>query len=72
MKSQELDVIDDRGTAKYFHGRKPEINFFKNSLEQSKKRSQAKSILIQGPPGVGKTALIMVFTKSLFLRCEHG
>ncbi len=65
MKSKELNVIDDRGPAKYFHGRKQEINFFKHSLEQSQKRGLAKSILIQGPPGVGKTALIDEFKKKL-------
>ncbi|MCY4215611.1 MAG: ATP-binding protein [Flavobacteriaceae bacterium] len=57
MNPQEIIEIDDRGTAEYFHGRKPEIDFFKASIERCKKTGKAKSILIQGPPGVGKTAL---------------
>ncbi|MCY4254342.1 MAG: AAA family ATPase [Flavobacteriaceae bacterium] len=57
MSFQHIDDIDDRGSADYFHGRHDEIGFFKSSLETSKRKGKAKSILIQGPPGVGKTAL---------------
>ncbi|MCY4300025.1 MAG: hypothetical protein OXC61_12110 [Flavobacteriaceae bacterium] len=57
MSFQHIDDIDDRGSADYFHGRHHEIGFFKSSLETSKRKGKAKSILIQGPPGVGKTAL---------------
>ncbi len=58
MTSQKRRSVIDRGTAAYFHGRKEEIDFFNDSLKESKERGEAKSILIQGPPGVGKTALI--------------
>ncbi|MCY4298658.1 MAG: ATP-binding protein [Flavobacteriaceae bacterium] len=47
----------NRGEAEYFHGRYRERNAFSQFLEKSKKNQKGTSFLIQGPPGVGKTAL---------------
>ncbi|MCY4298833.1 MAG: ATP-binding protein [Flavobacteriaceae bacterium] len=48
----------ERDKAKYFHGRKEELKQFKFLLDLSKKRGIGSSFLIQGAPGVGKSALI--------------
>ncbi len=48
----------ERGPAKYFHGRKAELRTFDQLLNETKQYQIGSSVLIQGPPGVGKTALI--------------
>ncbi len=48
----------ERGPAKYFHGREQEIHDFQYLMLQTMDRQMGSSMLIQGPPGVGKTALI--------------
>ncbi len=48
----------ERGKAEYFHGRETEQVFFRNALEKAKNKSLGTSFLIQGSPGVGKTALL--------------
>ncbi len=46
------------GPAKYFHGRYEELNIFHRFLLQTKREQMGSSMLVQGPPGVGKSALI--------------
>ncbi|MCY4217108.1 MAG: ATP-binding protein [Flavobacteriaceae bacterium] len=50
--------ILERGPAKYFHGRDKERHIFKSLLHETIHRGMGSSFLIQGAPGVGKTALI--------------
>ncbi|MCY3997753.1 MAG: ATP-binding protein [Flavobacteriaceae bacterium] len=47
-----------RGKAEYFHGREKEQAFFKNALKKTRSRGVGTSFLVQGSPGVGKTALL--------------
>ncbi|MCY4162342.1 MAG: AAA family ATPase [Flavobacteriaceae bacterium] len=58
MKSPEKIALIDRGRAKHFHGREEEIQLVQKMLYQSKEEGKGISFLIQGPPGVGKTALL--------------
>ncbi len=53
-------LIDDRGPAKYFHGRKRELGMFRELLREAEGREgwSGTCVLVQGPPGVGKTALL--------------
>ncbi|MCY4216707.1 MAG: ATP-binding protein [Flavobacteriaceae bacterium] len=51
-------VVDDRGEADYFHGRKKEKKIIDDLLGLSQRKNKGYSILIQGSPGVGKTALL--------------
>ncbi len=69
MNNNKRIFVSDRGRAAYFHGRKLEINFFKNALKESQKEGKAHSILIQGAPGVGKTALLKKLEK---IRIEYS
>ncbi|MCY4216761.1 MAG: ATP-binding protein [Flavobacteriaceae bacterium] len=48
----------DRGKARYFHGRRKEIDKFKSLMWETKKNQSGTSFLVQGSPGVGKTALL--------------
>ncbi|MCY4217001.1 MAG: ATP-binding protein [Flavobacteriaceae bacterium] len=58
MGSVGQTIVSDRGEADYFHGRQEEIDFVKGILEKSQEKKKAHSVLIQGAPGVGKTALL--------------
>ncbi len=53
----------ERGDAKYFHGRERQLNSFKNLLSKTVKNGMGSSVLIQGAPGIGKSALIDVYEK---------
>ncbi len=48
----------ERDKARYFHGRKEEISRFKDLMVESKIKNIGSSFLVQGSPGVGKTALL--------------
>ncbi|MCY4266823.1 MAG: ATP-binding protein [Flavobacteriaceae bacterium] len=63
MDPEKIIAISDRGKADYFHGRTKEINFVKDILKLSKEKKKGHSILIQGAPGVGKTALLRELEK---------
>ncbi len=53
-------LVEDRGKAKYFHGRKEILGNFKERLELvSAEKKYGTTILIQAAPGAGKTALLM-------------
>ena len=49
---------EDRGPAKYFHGRTTELAIFQSTLGQAHDTNGGTIILFQGPPGAGKTALL--------------
>ena len=49
---------EDRGPAKYFHGRTTELAVFQSTLEQAQATNGGTILLFQGPPGVGKSALL--------------
>ena len=54
-----LELPDERGPAKYFHGRREILDSFEYQLETAvRKRKSGTIFLIQGPPGSGKTALL--------------
>ncbi len=63
MSSEKRIMVSDRGRAHYFHGREQEIEAFKDVLELSKENKKGHSMLIQGAPGVGKTALLRELEK---------
>ncbi len=71
MSSHKRVAVTDRGAAHYFHGREQEINFFNKILALSKKNQKSHSILIQGAPGVGKSALLNEFGKQMKKRGCH-
>ncbi|MCY3628492.1 MAG: ATP-binding protein [Bacteroidota bacterium] len=50
--------IPDRGPARYFHGRKKIRRDFKELLRYASQKTWGTTFLIQGAPGVGKTALL--------------
>ena len=56
--SRQSDFVSDRGTAKYFHGRKKILQDFGALLVYSSKNKSGTIFLIQGAPGAGKTALL--------------
>ena len=49
---------DDRGPAKYFHGRKGILNKFVTTLGRADAIKGGTIFVIQAPPGAGKTALL--------------
>ena len=49
---------NDRGRAQYFHGRSDIIWYFNAVCRRSLEDQDGTTFLIQGPPGVGKTALL--------------
>ena len=53
-----IQGLDDRGATPYFRGRKPILKSFKDLLAKSEETSGGSTFLIQGPPGIGKTALL--------------
>ncbi|MCY4253737.1 MAG: ATP-binding protein [Flavobacteriaceae bacterium] len=58
MRPDQKVVVNYRRKADYFHGRKEEIDFFQTILSQSKEKKKSHTLLIQGAPGVGKSALL--------------
>ena len=50
--------MKDRGKAKYFHGRKAELEIFNDLMAEAEIQKSGTSLLFQGAPGVGKTALL--------------
>ena len=54
--------IEDRGPAKYFHGRTEIINTFNSKLKRYQDKQRGTTFLIQGAPGAGKTALLDVLS----------
>ncbi len=60
----------DRGEAHYFHGRQEEIGFVQDALKSSQDDRKSHSILIQGAPGVGKSALLNELRERMKHRCR--
>ncbi|MCY3998702.1 MAG: AAA family ATPase [Flavobacteriaceae bacterium] len=56
--AKDKQFISERGRAKYFHGRVEQLDLLKSLLNETVQREEGSSLLFQGPPGVGKTALI--------------
>ena len=54
----ELQKISDRGATPYFHGRETILNRFEDVLVAAKKSKSGTTFIVQGPPGIGKTALL--------------
>jgi len=52
------NIVADRGPAKYFHGRAQILDDFNDLLRLAMARDGRTIMLIQGAPGVGKTALL--------------
>ena len=50
--------IEDRGPARYFHGREEILGSFMRQLRRAEATNGGTIILVQGPPGAGKTALL--------------
>ncbi len=48
----------DRGPTKYFHGREQILNVFEKRITGYVRKKTGTTFLIQGAPGVGKTALL--------------
>ena len=48
----------DRGPAAFFHGRSDELEAFHRVLNEARKFRGGTTFLVQGAPGVGKTALL--------------
>ncbi|MCY4205711.1 MAG: ATP-binding protein [Bacteroidetes bacterium] len=55
---KRLTVTFDRGPAKYFHGRKQVLHNFRELARHSVEVEGGTIFLIQGAPGVGKSALL--------------
>ncbi len=51
----------ERGKAKFFHGREKEKKHFKGLMRESIEKRKREACLIQGPPGVGRSALLEEF-----------
>ncbi len=58
MMGKKQSYLIERGGAKYFHGREKQLKNFEDLLVETIHKETGSSFLIQGPPGVGKTALI--------------
>ncbi|MCY4000327.1 MAG: ATP-binding protein [Bacteroidetes bacterium] len=58
----DFDFTEDRGPAKYFHGRKQIIHTFNSALRFYRTNKRGTTFLIQGAPGAGKTALLDVLS----------
>ncbi|MXW32000.1 MAG: ATP-binding protein [Rhodothermaceae bacterium] len=56
--SKELSATFDRGPAKYFHGRGDVFEKFDELTRKSEQVKGGSTFIIQGAPGVGKTALL--------------
>ncbi len=58
------NIVSDRGPAKYFHGRAQILHDFKDLMGRAKDTVEGRTtMLIQGAPGAGKTALLDVLSK---------
>ena len=51
-------LVNERGPAKYFHGRTDVLDFFAHLRERARSMKGGTTLLIQGAPGAGKTALL--------------
>ncbi len=58
-----MPLIQERGPARYFHGREPELAAFTEELVAATENRGGTTFLVQGPPGVGKTALLAKCTE---------
>ena len=58
MKDDPLRKSKDRGPTPYFHGRNPILDSFEKRLVDDKEKKEGTIFLVQGPPGIGKTALL--------------
>ncbi len=58
-----FDFIENRDPAQYFHGRTEMIDTFTRALDHYQRNRGGTTFLIQGAPGVGKTALLHEFKK---------
>jgi len=56
--STPLTAARDRGPSPYFHGRERIQHNFKELLQRATRAGNGTTFLIQGAPGVGKTALV--------------
>ena len=57
------EIVDpeDRGRARYFHGRERELGLFRTAMRDARRGIAGGTIfLVQGPPGAGKTAFLHV------------
>ncbi|MDE2731218.1 MAG: ATP-binding protein [Bacteroidota bacterium] len=52
--------VDDRGKARYFHGRQTVIESFDRLRRSASERGNGTIFVVQGAPGAGKTALLHV------------
>ncbi len=59
----QSNFIPDRGHTKYFHGRTEILENFQGVLRYSSQNTWGTTFLIQGAPGVGKTALLFELNK---------
>lgn len=57
-RTAPLTAARDRGPSRYFHGRKRTQRNFKELLDRATQAGNGTTFLIQGAPGVGKTALV--------------
>ncbi len=58
-KKQILEAAAfDRGATPYFHGRNDILDNFENILDRANRSKTGTTFLIQGAPGIGKTALL--------------
>lgn len=57
-KPEKRSATFDRGPAKYFHGREDVFEKFSKLAKDAKEVKGGSTFIIQGAPGVGKTALL--------------
>ena len=60
----------DRGKAKFFHGRKKELAAFEKLVTVSEKEKSGSVFLVQGSPGVSKSAFYTSVKRKLIKK--HG
>ena len=58
MTTTYLGRVNERGPARYFHGRTDVLGLFANLCERARSTKGGTTLLIQGAPGAGKTALL--------------
>ena len=56
--SKRSGLRSDRGRARYFHGREEIRGIIAEQLQDAKENGRGTTVLVQGPPGAGKTALL--------------